>query len=142
MKIFLDTNIILDFLLKREPHYANAKKVFDMCLYKIDGFVTPHSLIDIFYILSERSDAPIEYCRNTIQKLRTVLNVIEENDFRVHSAASNYEFSDFEDAMQYESALFTDVDYIITRNSKDFEKSAIPVLSPADFLLEITNNKS
>ncbi|MBP5449658.1 MAG: hypothetical protein J6Y01_06020, partial [Spirochaetales bacterium] len=63
MTVFLDTNIILDYLLTREPHYANAKKVFDMCLYKIDGFVTPHSLIDLFYMLSERSDAPIEYCR-------------------------------------------------------------------------------
>ena len=45
MKVFLDTNILIDYLLKRHPFYDSAKKVFDMCLYKIDGYVTPHFLV-------------------------------------------------------------------------------------------------
>ena len=69
MKVFLDTNILLDYLLKRQPFYESAKKVIEMCLYKIDGFVTPHSLIDVFYMLSERTDATIEKSRETILKL-------------------------------------------------------------------------
>ena len=134
MKIFLDTNILLDYLLKRQPFYESAKKVIEMCLYKIDGFVTPHSLIDVFYMLSERTDATIEKSRETILKLRAVLYVIPENDDRVYMAAGNTDFADFEDSMQNESALFAGVDYIITRNKKDFEKTTIPVLTTEEFI--------
>lgn len=137
MRVFLDTNVILDYLLKREPHYAASKKVFDMCLYKIDGFITPHSLIDVFYTLSERTTSSVEYCRNTIQKLRSVLNVVAEDDNTVYSAADNADFSDFEDSMQNESARFAKADYIITRNTKDFAGADIPVLSPTEFLQHI-----
>ena len=134
MKVFLDTNILLDYLLKRQPFYEPVKKVFDMCLFKIDGCVTPHSLIDVFYMLSEQTNAPAEYCRETILKLRSVLSVIPENDDRVLAAARNIEFADFEDSMQNESAMFAGVDYIITRNKKDFEKSTISVVTAEEFL--------
>ncbi len=134
MRAFLDTNILLDYLLKRQPYYESVKKIFDMCLYKIDGCVTPHSLIDIFYMLNERTDATAEYCRETILKLRAVLIVIPENDDRVLAAAKNDGFNDFEDSMQNESAIFAGVDYIITRNKKDFESSTVSVVAPDEFL--------
>ena len=134
MKVFLDTNILLDYLLKRQPFYESVKKVFNMCLFKIDGCVTPHSLIDVFYMLSERTNATAEYCRETILKLRAVLFVIPENDDRVFAAARNVDFTDFEDSMQNESAMFAGVDYIITRNKKDFENSTISVVTPEEFL--------
>lgn len=134
MKVFLDTNILLDYLLKRQPFYDSAKKVFDMCLYKIDGCVTPHSLIDVFYMLSERTDATVDYCRETILKLRAVLYVVPENDDRVFTAARNAVFSDFEDSMQNESAVFAGVVYIITRNKKDFDGSTIAVVTADEFL--------
>lgn len=134
MKVFLDTNVLIDYLLRREPFYRDAKKVFELCLYKIDGFVTPHSLIDVFYMLSERTDAPVEYCQNTILKLRAVLNVVGEDDAMVFSAANNTGFPDFEDSMQYESALSAGVDCILTRNPKDFRNSRLAVCSPVEFL--------
>lgn len=133
MKVLLDTNIILDYLLKREPFYADAKRIFDSCLYSIDGLVTPHSLIDIFYMLSERTDSSEEYCRSTILKLKTVLYVVSETDSTVFLAIKNNDFKDFEDSIQHECAIFADADYIITRNAKDFSASKILVLSPADF---------
>ena len=55
MKVFLDTNVLIDYLLRREPFYQDAKKVFELCLYRIDGFVTPHSLIDVF-LYAQRAD--------------------------------------------------------------------------------------
>ncbi len=134
MKVFLDTNILLDYLLKRQPFYDKAKKIFDMCLFKIDGCVTPHSLVDVFYMLSERTDASPEYCKETILKLHNVLFVVSETDGSVKKAASNNSFDDFEDSMQNESAIIAGVDYIITRNKKDFERSSIPVVSPEEFL--------
>ena len=135
MKVFLDTNILLDYLLKRQPFYESVKKVFEMCLYTIDGCVTPHSLIDVFYVLSERTDATTEFCRETIFKLRAVLFVIPENDYRVLAATRNTDFSDFEDSMQNESSMIAGVDYIITRNKKDFEKSTVPDVTPEEFLM-------
>ena len=137
MKVFLDTNILLDYLLKRQPFYEPVKKVFDMCLFKIDGCVTPHSLIDVFYMLSERTNAPAEYCRETILKLRSVLFVIPENDDRVFAAARNVDFTDFEDSMQYESALSAGVDCILTRNPKDFKNARLAVCSPVEFLRRV-----
>ena len=92
MKVFLDTNILLDYLLKRQPFYDYVKKIFDMCLFKIDGCVTPHSLVDVFYMLSERTDTTSDYCRDTILKLRAVLFVIPENDDRVFAAAKKLFF--------------------------------------------------
>lgn len=85
-------------------------------------------------MLSERTDATIEKSRETILKLRAVLYVIPENDDRVYMAADNTDFADFEDSMQNESALFAGVDYIITRNKKDFEKATIPVLTTEEFV--------
>ena len=134
MKVFLDTNILLDYLLKRQPFYDYVKRIFDMCLFKIDECVTPHSLVDVFYMLSERTDATSDYCRDTILKLRAVLFVIPENDDRVLAAARNSSFEDFEDSMQNESAVAVDVDYIITRNKKDFVNSSIEVVTPEEFL--------
>ncbi|MBQ3799030.1 MAG: PIN domain-containing protein [Treponema sp.] len=104
MKVFLDTNVLIDYLLKREPFYG---------------------------------DAPAEYCRGTLLKLRSVLNVVGEDDTTVFAAARNTGFPDFEDSMQHESALSAGTDYIITRNPKDFKDSRIPVCSPAEFLVQI-----
>ena len=106
-----------------------------MCLFKIDGCVTPHSLIDVYYMLSERTDATPDYCRETILKLRAVLYITSENDDRVFAAARNSSFDDFEDSMQNESAISAGVDYIITRNKKDFENSKIPAVVPEEFLV-------
>ena len=91
-------------------------------------------MLDVFYVLSERTDATTEFCRETILKLRAVLFVIPENDDRVLAAARNTDFSDFEDSMQNESAMIAGVDYIITRNKKDFEKSTVPAVMPEEFL--------
>ena len=90
-----------------------------------------------FYMLSERTDAPVEYCRDTILKLRAVLNVVGEDDARVFSAANNTGFPDFEDAMQYESAMSAGLDCILTRNPKDFKNARLVVCSPAEFLRRV-----
>lgn len=134
MKVFLDTNVILDYLLKRELFYKDSKAVFNLCLWKIHGYVSPHSLIDVFYMLSEHTDKDVEYCRNTILKLRTVLTVVPEDDERVYTAAKNDIFNDFEDSMQSECASVSDCDYIITRNGKDFTGSKAPAITPSEFL--------
>ena len=140
MKVFLDTNVILDYLLKRKPFYESAKKIFDSCLFLIDGFVTPHSLIDIFYMLTERTDSSLEYCRNTIQKLAIVLTVVPEDEKTVKSASANVSFADFEDSMQNQAACRMGADYIITRNLKDFDNSEVQIISPDEFVLNFLND--
>ncbi len=142
MKVFLDTNVILDYLLKRAPFYESAKKIFDSCLFLIDGFVTPHSLIDVFYMLSERTDASLEYCRNTIQKLAMVLNIVAEDAESVKTASENITFDDFEDSMQNHAACSVNADYIVTRNLKDFADSGIPAISPENFVLSFLKRQN
>ncbi|MCH5291822.1 MAG: PIN domain-containing protein [Treponema sp.] len=134
MRVLLDTNVLLDYLLTREPYYEEASRTFSYCLFSVQGFIAAHSFVDLFYQICERDKKSVEYCRNTFLKLCRTFEVCAVDKVRVVAAAGNLAFNDFEDALQAECALNADVDYIITRNPKDFADSAVAVLSPAEFL--------
>lgn len=134
MKVLIDTNIIIDYLTTREPFYENAEKIINLCLFKIDRCVSPHSFIDIAYVLRENFKIDIEDVRNIIQKFSTVLQVATENKNTIVNAAENENFSDYEDSVQNECAQSLNVDYIVTRNKKDFSNASVPVLEPNEFL--------
>ena len=134
MRVLLDTNVLLDCLLKRPMFYEDSKRVIHYCLFSVQGCIAAHSFVDLFYQICERGKKSVEYCRNTFLKLCRTFEVCAVDKARVVAAASNVAFDDFEDALQSECALNADVDYIITRNPKDFADSAVAVLSPAEFL--------
>ena len=134
MRVLLDTNVLLDCLLKRPMFYEDSKRVIHYCLFSVQGCISAHSFVDLFYQICERGKKSVEYCRNTFLKLCRTFEVCAVDKARVIAAAGNVAFDDFEDALQSECALNADVDYIITRNPKDFADSAVAVLSPAEFL--------
>ncbi len=134
MKALIDTNIIIDYLTTREPFYEDAARVINLCLFKIDGCVSPHSFIDIAYVLRENFNVDIEDVQNIIKKFSTVLQVATENKDVIVFAAENKNFSDYEDSVQNECAQSLDVDCIVTRNKKDFANASVPVLEPREFL--------
>jgi hypothetical protein len=68
-----------------------------------------------------------------LKKLRLVLTVLNVDDSTVSKALES-EFGDFEDAVQYFTAVHNEINYIITRNTDDYKKSAIPVYTPTEFL--------
>ena len=133
MRLLIDTNVILDYLLSRKGFHEQAKEIFDLAQYAGDfEFVSSSAVTDIFYHARKELKDTFE-AQDRIRGLMTffsVLNVTEQ-DIR---AALDMRWKDFEDAVQYAVALANHVDAIITRNVRDFERTDIPVLTPGEFL--------
>lgn len=134
MKVLIDTNILLDVILLREPHLELSKRVLQCCQSLVDGYIAVHTFSNMFYVLHETEDFSIDDCRNTFNKLLYVFDVASLNKSDVIAAINNEAFDDLEDSMQNEASVSSGIDYIITRNCKDFEKSTVPAITPEDFL--------
>lgn len=131
-KIFLDTNIIIDFLGEREVFYEPAAKIMTLAdRKKIKIFTSPSSISNSYYLLSK-----YENTKTALEKIRKfkVLCTISIMDDEVVEKAINSDFKDFEDAMQYFSALASHCDLIVTRNEKDFKNAMIPVMNGESYL--------
>lgn len=135
MKVLIDTNILLDVILLREPHLELSKRVLQCCQSFVDGYIAIHTFSNMFYVLHEIEDFSIEDCRNTFNKLLYVFDVAGLNKKDMISAVNNESFLDLEDSMQHQSAVSSEIDYIVTRNCKDFEKAEIPAVTPEEFLI-------
>lgn len=130
--IFLDTNFVIDYLVRDE--YRQISRQF-LSLAKIKGCQFYISFLSVanFAYIARRLDKEILYKYiATIEELFTILS----NDSRQISAALSLNASDFEDALQYQTAVTNGCECIITRNGKDFKFSQIPVLSASDFMEE------
>lgn len=137
MKVFLDTNILLDFLGERENFYEPAAKVLTLADKKeIKLFTSASSISTTYYLLSK-----YENMKSAIVKIRKfkLLCSISVCDDEVVEKALQSDFNDFEDALQYFSAIATGCDLIITRNEKDFKKALIPVMNAESFLQAYQN---
>lgn len=132
MKLFLDTNIMLDFLGERKPFYIPAARIATLAdKRKLKIIVSALSFATVSYFLTK-----YEGLKKTKDKLRKfkIISGICELDELIIEKGLNSDFPDFEDSLQYFSALRTECDIIITRNGKDFKKSQIAVMTPVEFL--------
>ena len=133
MKIFLDTNILIDWAEVREPFFENADNIFCLCNNKnVDGVVSTLSIANLFYILRKKFNSNER--ENIYNFINGVFEITELDNTLLQKAVKDRKFKDFEDRLQLECALKKDCDYIITRNIKDFEKSEIKALTPDEFL--------
>ena len=131
-KLFIDTDIILDILAKRDPFYDSAAQLFTLIdEKKVEAFTTPVVFSNLFYILSKLKSR--EFAHSSLRKLRLLLSIIEVDE-KVIDLALNSEFKDFEDAIQYYSAKFNDLEFIITRNVKDYVSKDLTVLTAEEFI--------
>lgn len=130
--IFLDTNIVMDLLAHRMPFYTEAAKLFSLAdKKKIVLSVSALCLADINYILSKQiSEMEV---RKILRKFKVLVSVLPLDD-KITDLALNSEFRDFEDAIQYFTAIENDQDLIITRNQPDFKESKIPVMTAGEFI--------
>jgi predicted nucleic acid-binding protein len=134
MRVLVDTNVVLDYLAKREPFLKYAEAIFEACAAgKVDGCIAAHSFSNIFYIL--RSVFSITERRNLLLDLCRLFAVEGIDQSTVESAIKNESFDDFEDALQEACAISFGADYIITRDPSDYAQSVIPVISPEKFIL-------
>jgi len=132
-KILLDTDVILDFLLDRKPFSDDTLQVLLKCEKKeLQAFVTPVIVANTYYLL--RQKASHVYVIEQLKRLLTIISVLSMDQRQVLSALDS-KFTDFEDALQYFSALqHIKIEAILTRNTKDFKLSELPVFTPKEFL--------
>jgi predicted nucleic acid-binding protein len=135
-RLFVDTNIIIDLLAKREPFYDAAAMLFTLAdKQKIRLSVSALTFANTNYILLQ-SKKP-EESRMILRKLNMVVEVLSLDEKIVGLSLNDNDFHDYEDALQYFTALENGIDAIITRNLKDFKKSKLPVMSAAQYLQTI-----
>ncbi len=135
MRLFLDTNVMLDLLGEREPFYISAAKIATLADKRsLKIIVSALSYATISYFLTKYDG--LEKTKEKLRKFKVISEICELDELIIEKGL-NSDFSDFEDSLQYFSALRTDCDIIITRNAKDFKKSEIPVMTPDEFLFSI-----
>ena len=130
--VLCDINFFLDIFLKREPFYSSAAKLFKKIEDKeLKGYLCALSFPTLFYLLSKEISR--EKAIKTLEKIRIVFSVAVV-DQKVIDLSLTSDFKDFEDAIQYYSAVQVRADCIITRNKDDYIVDKIPVLTPEEFL--------
>jgi predicted nucleic acid-binding protein len=131
--VLIDTDVLLDFYLDRKPFSDHSLQLFLKCEQKqCRAYVTPVIVANTYYIL--RRHATHHFVIERLQVLLNTIHVLAMDQKQV-LAALDAKFTDFENALQYFSAVNSNkIDAIITRNIKDFKKSALPVFTPNEFL--------
>ena len=130
-RLFLDTNIVVDLLERREPFCYDAVRLFTLAYNKqVQLIVSPMTFSTASFLL--RKHGP-EGVRNLLSNFRQLSHVATTNQRIVDDALAS-QFKDYEDAMQYYTAIKAKADAIITRNGKDFASSKIPVMTATEFL--------
>ncbi len=133
MKIVLcDINFILDIFLKREPFYYSAARLFKHIENKqLKGYLCALSFPTLFYLLSKELGK--EKAIRILEKIRIVFHVAAVDE-KIIDLSLTSDFSDFEDAIQYYSAIQAKADCVITRDKNDYISDKIPALTPEEFI--------
>lgn len=139
MRVLVDTNIVLDFLLQREPFFQEAKLLFQaIASGQVVGYITATTITDIFYI-SQKQTKNIEQARQAVSLVLTVMEICPVNRI-VLELAFDSGLTDFEDAVQIQCAVAQRLDAILTRDKKGFLESSVPVLSITTLLQQLSNS--
>ncbi len=132
-KILIDTNIVIDLLSKRKDFYADAANLFSQADKKeIELKISSLTFANTHYLLSKLKSA--KEAREILRKLKVLVDILSLDDKITELALSDENFPDFEDGLQYYSAIENEVDIIISRNKKDFKNSKLPVLTAKEYL--------
>ena len=136
MKILIDTNVVLDLLMRRRPFGLLAAKVFKLARFgDVDAYVSAHTVTTIDYVL--RKVMLPEQRRATLIRLLSRVGVATVDHAVVQEALLST-LKDFEDAVTHSAAYAVGANLIVTRNVEDFSGSKVPALDPALFLAQIT----
>ena len=132
MRVLVDTNIVLDYLLEREPYAESAKKIVVACKQKkVIGCIAAHTVSNMFFIL--RKTYSVEDRRTILKDIYKLFDVEGIDRLKIIQALDNSDFKDFEDCLQMQCAKSFRADYILTRNLADYRDSEIACISPEEF---------
>lgn len=132
-KIFVDTNVLLDYIMKRESYYEDAREIMSLFTSgKKRGCVAAHSITNIFYIL--RKSYSLKERRALLLNICKIFHVEEITKHKIIDSLVNEKIDDFEDCLQIECAKSYGAHYIITRDVGDYLASEVQAILPKDFL--------
>lgn len=131
-RIFIDTNIVIDLLAKRDPFYRAAQGLFTIGDHKeVELYISALTFANAYYsILRHHKEVN---AKKYLSKFKILVSILSIDDKCIELALAS-DFEDFEDGLQYFVALENQADVIISRNKKDFKSSRIPVMTAEEFL--------
>lgn len=131
-RILVDTNIVLDLLAERKEFITEAQELFTLSDKKeLKLYVSSLTFTNTYYILSEKMK--LSNARKILRKFKVLVEVLPMDD-KVIDLSLESDFNDFEDAIQYHTAIENEIEIILTRNLKDFKTAKIPVLTAKNYI--------
>lgn len=138
MKVLLDTNIILDVILQRQPFFTFAFEILKLSdAGELESYITSNSITDIFYVLRKHFNN-VDDRKKAVKHILNMVDIVSVTRTDIFKSFE-LEYTDFEDALQTQCAKKVKANYIITRNVKDFKDKSIDAVMPEQFI-EIYNN--
>ena len=130
--LLIDTNIIIDLLAKRKDFYQEAQELFTLAdENEVNLYISSLSFANTHYMLSKELNA--DEARKVLIKFKLLVKILPLDD-RILELVLSSDFKDFEDGIQYYTALENKLGIIITRNKKDFKTAKLPVLTAKEYL--------
>ena len=132
LKILIDLNILLDVLQHRDPFYTDSASVLAAAERgQIHASIAAHTVTTLFYLIAKDQSASV--ARAIIAEILSFIHIAGVTQATIQSALL-LPVTDFEDAVQLAAALESQVDYLVTRNLKDYPETRIPVVAPAELI--------
>ena len=136
MKVFLDTNVVVDFCVQREEFFKPAAQIIDLAISgEIELVISSLTFINVAYIVRKAFGKDIVFGK--LQKLSELCNISEIDEHVIKSSIAKHS-KDFEDCVQCFSAMKANSDLIITRNKNDFEDLPLKTMTPTEFIEHCT----
>jgi predicted nucleic acid-binding protein len=130
--LLIDTNIIVDLLSKRKNFYQEAQELFTLAdQQEIKLYISSLTFANTHYLLSKELNS--NEARKVLIKFKLLVSILPLDE-KILELSLSSDFNDFEDAIQYYTALENNINTIITRNKKDFKTSKLPVLTAKEYL--------
>ncbi len=135
-KVFIDTNMVIDLLSRREPFYEEVALLFSLADKKqIELSVSSLTIANTGYVLLRQTD--FTKAKQVLRKLRLIIKILPLDDKIIALALNDESFKDFEDGLQYFTAVEHRQEVIVTRNLRDYRNAALPVMTARQFLESI-----
>ena len=141
MKLLIDTNVVLDVLLRREPFSKTAAEVLNLTQRDdVQEYVSASAITDIYYIANKQMK-DCDAVRDLLKRLLMIVSVAAVSKWEIQNAL-NLAWGDFEDSVQYSVALLNEMDGIVTRNPSDYQDANIRIWLPEQALELFANEGS
>jgi predicted nucleic acid-binding protein len=137
LRVLVDTNIVLDVILKREPHAHDAVLLLDaIARHRLDGHIAGHAITTVHYVVQREKDPRAAV--TAVQDILSILAVVELGEAEFQRALA-MGLKDFEEAVQAAACLRAGADYLVTRNARDYKGAPVATKTAGEVLAILTS---